>query len=47
MQLLAILLAVAVLYWFFTSGLYFDLVKAFSEWYARQITFPSAPTPAP
>lgn len=46
-QGLAILLFGAVLYWFFTSGLFVTIVTAFSEWYAQQVKLPGLPTPTP
>jgi hypothetical protein len=46
-QGLAVLLFFAVVYWFFTSGLFLTVVTAFSEWYAHQIRLPGAATPTP
>ena len=44
-QGVTILLAFLAIYWFFTSPLYVELIKAISEWYAHQIRLPGAPGP--
>lgn len=41
-QLMAIILFAGIVYWFFTSGLYFDFVRVFVEWYGKQIKLSGA-----
>lgn len=46
-QAVAILVLVGLSYWFLTSALYVDILKALANWYAHQIKFPGAATPIP
>jgi len=46
-QLLALVVFAAVVYWVFASGLFAAILTPIAEWYAHQLHFGPVPTPSP
>jgi hypothetical protein len=46
-QLLALVVFLAIVYWVFASGLFFAVTKPLIDWYVHQIHFGPVPTPTP
>jgi hypothetical protein len=45
---IGLLISAAIAYWFFSSGLYIQVVTAAAEWYAEQVMpLPGSPSGAP
>jgi hypothetical protein len=45
-QIVALLVFLAIVYWIFASGLFIAIVKPLAEWYAHQVHFGPVPTPS-
>ena len=43
----ALLIFLAIVYWFFVSGMFYTVTKPIVEWYVHQIHFGPAATPSP